>query len=192
MKGNQYLTTMQDILKKSYNRQALTYDQQFAPLQLPKYKTLLGRDAGWIKKCSTILDLGCGTGLLLDFLHERGIEKARITGVDFSPGMCAQARMRGMHVVCVDAAELPFEEMSFQCVLSFTLLRIDPTRDAMVLSEVRRVLQPGGLLGVTILMKNDPEIFQELLEASGFMVTEVLPCGQDRGFRCVAELSRSR
>src|ERR1700694_6061761 len=41
----------------------------------------------------SVLDVGCGTGVFLDMLRERGV--ARILGVDRDPDMAAAARARG-------------------------------------------------------------------------------------------------
>jgi len=45
---------------------------------------------------SRLLDVGCGTGLVGDYLHRHGFTD--ITGLDFCEGMLAQARQRNIYL----------------------------------------------------------------------------------------------
>jgi ubiquinone/menaquinone biosynthesis C-methylase UbiE len=94
----------------------------------------------------TILEIGFGTGLNLACYpsHVR-----KITAVDPNTGMYRRARMRIKQTeIEVDqrvlsGERLPFEDASFDCVVStFTLCSIDDVSKA--LSEVCRVLKEGG------------------------------------------------
>ncbi len=96
----------------------------------------------------TVLDVGCGPGIMLKWLLENGAEET--AGVDISPAMIALAKERtggraALHVA--DMAEpLPFlESAHFDLVTSS--LAIDYVEDwHTVLSEFRRVLKPTGRL----------------------------------------------
>lgn len=101
-----------------------------------------------------VLDLGCGSGassaaLLAAWSRAGRPEPIRLTGVDASAGMIAQARAKswppGVDWVVADAVEhlrgLP--DRSVSGVLAAYLLRNVPDRDALV-SELARVLTPGG------------------------------------------------
>lgn len=88
------------------------------------------------------LDVATGTGNTAFAIAEKGPET---TGVDVSEGMLAQARAQGDHVRFVpgEAENLPFEDGAFDLVTA----RHAPHhfRDAArFLSEVHRVLRPGG------------------------------------------------
>jgi ubiquinone/menaquinone biosynthesis C-methylase UbiE len=93
-----------------------------------------------------ILEIGFGTGLNLPHYPEH---VRQITVVDPNMGMhwraqkrIAQAGIQVDHRV-VGGERLPFEDNSFDCVVStFTLCSIDDVNQA--LSEVYRVLKPGG------------------------------------------------
>src|SRR5262245_29581803 len=63
-----------------------------------------------------VLEIGCGTGLILGRLA--GIA-AEAWGVDLSPGMLRGARERGLRVVQASATQLPFADGSFDVVCSF-------------------------------------------------------------------------
>lgn len=87
-----------------------------------------------------ILEVGCGTGLIL---KELAPVANRAVGIDISPGMLDQAKNRGLEVYEASATDLPFEDSSFDAVYSFKVLaHVEEIEKAMC--EVARVLRPGG------------------------------------------------
>lgn len=107
-----------------------------------------------------VLDVGCGTGYLS---HPLGrivapvgsaggqAHQGSVVGVDASAGMLEQARRSTRSDACefvVGAAErLEFEDGSFDVVTSSLMLHHLPSElRAQALSEMRRVLRPGGQL----------------------------------------------
>lgn len=87
-----------------------------------------------------VLEVGCGTGLILGRLAR---DAAEAWGVDLSPGMLRAAKQRGLDVVLGSAAQLPFADGSFDLVCSFKVLAHVPDIRA-ALAEVARVTRPGG------------------------------------------------
>ncbi|MDX9720490.1 MAG: class I SAM-dependent methyltransferase [Myxococcota bacterium] len=87
-----------------------------------------------------VLELGCGTGLLLSPVASIA---RRAVGVDLSPGMLEKAKERGLDVHLADVTSLPFEDESFDVVYSFKVLAHVPEL-SKALSEAARVLRPGG------------------------------------------------
>ncbi|MBK8258906.1 MAG: methyltransferase domain-containing protein [Polyangiaceae bacterium] len=87
-----------------------------------------------------VLEVGCGTGLLL----ARAAEFAKTAvGVDLSPGMLERARARGLNVVEASATALPFPDNQFDVAYSFKVLA--HVRDIdKALAEMARVVKPGG------------------------------------------------
>jgi SAM-dependent methyltransferase len=87
-----------------------------------------------------ILDVGCGTGANLELLAEYGDAE----GVDVSAEALAFCRERGLSNVRQGAAErLPYEDGSFDLVTALDVVEhLDD--DKAGLSEMRRVLKPGG------------------------------------------------
>ena len=92
------------------------------------------------------LDLGCGDGRLTTELRAR-----RVTALDVSAIALERARRRvpGAAFVEVDpGAALPLSDNSFDLALcAETLEHVQDV--SLALSELRRVLRPGGLLAVT-------------------------------------------
>jgi ubiquinone/menaquinone biosynthesis C-methylase UbiE len=87
-----------------------------------------------------VLEVGCGTGLILARVAEFA---GRAAGLDLSEGMLAKARERGLDVVQGSATALPYADESFDVTYSFKVLaHVEDIRTAM--SEMARVTRPGG------------------------------------------------
>ena len=95
-----------------------------------------------------ILDAGCGTGGMLQSLRGRGW----VTGVDASAEALRLGRQRSDAVIVrgsVDA--LPFRSASFDLVTSFDVIyHRNVPDDEKALSEIARVLRPGGTLLIRV------------------------------------------
>jgi ubiquinone/menaquinone biosynthesis C-methylase UbiE len=96
---------------------------------------------------ANILDLGCGTGRLLDRLATQ-FPEIRGTGLDLSPQMLRIARKNNRHrprLIYIEgnAENLPFAEGQFNAVFN-TISFLHYPQPEQVLNEVARVLSPGG------------------------------------------------
>jgi len=98
------------------------------------------------------LDAGCGTGtFLLPLARRLAPLGATVIGLDLAEGTLGQARARlqaeSLPVDCVigDVEALPFADSSFDLVLANYMLYHVPNLDQAI-SELRRVLRPGGTL----------------------------------------------
>ncbi len=89
-----------------------------------------------------VLEVGCGTGLILERIAQVADEAV---GIDLSPGMLEKARERGLTVEEASATELPFEDDSFDLVCSFKVLAHVPDIGE-ALEEIARVTRPGGYM----------------------------------------------
>jgi ubiquinone/menaquinone biosynthesis C-methylase UbiE len=87
-----------------------------------------------------LLEVGCGTGLLLRRFAKL-TKSAR--GIDLSPGMLEKARARGLEVDTGSVLDLPFPDASFDVTCSFKVLaHVEDIERA--LSEMIRVTRPAG------------------------------------------------
>jgi SAM-dependent methyltransferase len=102
---------------------------------------------------ASIADLGCGPGVST-FELARQLPAARLIGLDIAPRMLNEARRRRrtadvsnarIRWLQADAARLPFKTASLDACTGHSFLYLVADR-AAVLSEVRRVLRPGGRL----------------------------------------------
>ena len=129
----------------------------------------------------SVLDLGAGTGTLAIWLKQR-CPQAEVTGLDADPDVLAMARQKSADAGCeIDfvqgfSTELPFAADSFDVVLSslfFHHLTGPVKRET--LTEVERVLKPGGTLHVADWGKpSDPlmaALFLQVRAFDGFAVT---------------------
>lgn len=134
-----------DPVIAEYSRLATTYDCHWADYVDTTTRATLDRLA--LQSGERILDVGCGTGVLLERILATGNETA-VAGVDPVREMLAVARQRlPMEVpLYVGRGEcLPFADASFDVVVStsaFHYMR-DPE---YALVEMHRVLAPGGRL----------------------------------------------
>lgn len=89
-----------------------------------------------------VLEVGCGTGLVLERLKAMA---GRVTGIDLSMGMVQKAHQRGLTVAQASATDLPFADNTFDVAVSFKVLaHIPPIRETV--AECARVVRPGGYL----------------------------------------------
>lgn len=91
-----------------------------------------------------VLEIGCGTGLGLKYF---GRKAASVIGGEFSEEnirLCRELHGTSLAVVNMDAHRIPYPDCSFDVVVALAMvyyLRMDE-----FLSEVRRILRPGGHL----------------------------------------------
>jgi len=100
-----------------------------------------------------VADLGCGPGVST-FELARYLPDARLVGVDVAPRMLREAQRRRRDArlpsaritwLQADAAQLPLDAGSLDACTGHRFLYLVDNRSA-VLSEIRRVLRPGGRL----------------------------------------------
>ena len=107
-----------------------------------------------------VLDVGCGTGAVLELLHGEYPEK-RLTGLDLTPRMIEVARakqLENVRFIVGDAEALPFESRSFDAVLCSNSFHHYPHPERFF-AEVARVLRPGGRLVLRDYTSNDVAVW---------------------------------
>ncbi len=137
-----------DDVRRSYARWAGHYDFTFALFGRSYIKRVVNR-LNFETDGFKVLDVGTGTGLSLPYFAE----DFQVTGIDLSEDMLSRAAKRvnrkKLHNVralqIMDAGDLQFADGHFDSVLATFVMSVvpDPTK---VLSEMARVLRPGGRL----------------------------------------------
>ena len=123
---------------------------------------------------SSVLDIPCGGGVA--FRGLRAEQKLHYVAADLSPVMLRRARAeadrRGLHWIEfaeADVEALPFEDRSFDLVVTYTGLHCFPHPSAAI-AEMARVLKPGGeLRGTSVIKRTGPrqDAFVLLMRAGG-------------------------
>ncbi len=93
-------------------------------------------------KDKDVLEVGCGTGLVLSRVAQVA---QRAEGIDLSQEMLQKAKDRGLSVQKADATALPFGDNEFDVVYSFKVLAHLQDIQAALL-EMARVTRPGGIV----------------------------------------------
>lgn len=126
-----------------YDRLAERYDGLMAPLERRFLQRWRREALGNLPRDSRILEIGAGTGA--NFAHYP--ETARAVASEFAAGMIAHARRRAGRIELVQASveQLPFASGSFDAAFA-TLVFCSVADPAKGLSELRRILRPGGTL----------------------------------------------
>lgn len=113
-----------------------------------------------------VLEIGFGTGHSLVHLAKAVGPLGKVFGIDLSEGMRAQAQARlekeglieRVELSCRDAAHLSYAAGAMDAVfMSFTLELFDTPDIPLVLAECKRVLRPGGRIGVVAITKEGNE-----------------------------------
>jgi SAM-dependent methyltransferase len=110
-------------------------DFVFVPERIPLFVAAIGRG-------KRVLDLGCRSGALTQHF----LEGNAVVGLDVDAAALEKAAALGIEPVQANVEEpLPFAGESFDAVVAGELLEHLQFPDALV-SEIRRVLRPGGVL----------------------------------------------
>jgi ubiquinone/menaquinone biosynthesis C-methylase UbiE len=123
----------------------------------------------YTKKHHSILEVGCGTGLILKRVSPF---VAKSIGVDISEGMLLKAKEKGLDVYCCSAELMPFENDTFDIAYSFKVLphieNIDST-----LKEISRVLKPNGIAVLEFYNPNSIRGFLKKIKKPTSITTDV-------------------
>ncbi|PHR46186.1 MAG: hypothetical protein COA32_11555 [Fluviicola sp.] len=112
-----------------------------------------------IESTSKILDFGCGYGRLSNEFYHNGFHN--IIGVDNSKRMIDRAKQLNSQVnfMHLSLPSLPFENNTFDLICLFAVLTCVPIEQDQqtLISELKRVLRPNGILYVSDLLLNEDE-----------------------------------
>lgn len=143
------------------------YEQFFIPAIFHQWPPVMIETAG-VGNGDDVLDVGCGTGVLTRELVRHVGAAGSATGLDLSESMLGVAREE-----CSDATfrhgnamDLPFDDQSFDAVISAFMLMFVPEPEK-ALSQMLRVLKPGGRVVVSVWHGLEHNVvYRELVEAT--------------------------
>jgi ubiquinone/menaquinone biosynthesis C-methylase UbiE len=124
-----------------YDQVAPTFDKRYTRNEYADVEHALRQFIGSQPE-QQILEVGCGTGHWRERLHT---SELHVTGLDYSAGMLAGARMRlpGLGLIHGRAEHLPWPAESFDRVFCINAIHHFADKPAF-LAEVQRILHPGG------------------------------------------------
>ncbi len=106
-----------------------------------------------LKTNSKVLDIGCGNGK--NMLYRDDLD---MIGLEYSKGLCDICKSRLLPVVQGDARSIPFQDNTFDAIIMIAVIHhIIPDEHHKVLSEIQRVLRPGGFCLITNWAVEQPE-----------------------------------
>ncbi len=153
--GTQTTDTHHESNRSFYDRISGVYDWISDANEGPARRA--GVEALLVKPGEKVLELGFGTGNeILDFAKLVG-PTGVVAGIDVSPGMLEVAQKKvaanppeaKVDLQVGDARELPFATDWFDAVFTSFTLELFPEEDIpVVLAEAKRVLKPGGRIGI--------------------------------------------
>jgi len=91
---------------------------------------------------AAILDVGCSSGAVLEFLKTKGFDNC--TGIDISNEAVQNGKNRKLTIVQGSADQLPFSHNHFDCVIASDIIE-HVQDDQQVISEIHRVLKTNGI-----------------------------------------------
>lgn len=157
--------------KRFWQRFAKLYGPVMEKSGAKLYRDICERISPYLKREMNVLELACGTGQLSYPLASR----VRLwEATDFSPAMITEAKKKNnssrLHFSVQDATALPYAPGSFDAVVISNALHIMPYPEK-ALSEIRRILKPGGVLFAPTFVHGESTGFRlrvKLMELAGF------------------------
>lgn len=128
----------------------------------PLDRELLDRFAARLRLVGPVCDLGCGPGHVARYLHDRGVD---ICGIDLSAELLERARELnpGIEFRQGNMFALDVPDATWAGIAAFYSIIHNPQAEHVkVLSEMWRILRPGGLLLITFHVGDETLHFDEL------------------------------
>lgn len=139
----------------------------------------------------SVLELGCGAGYAMKLILDQTLVE-QLVGLDLSPTVIRSAAIRNKNAIKANRAKLvqanvnslPFHDGHFDRVFSIhTIYFWDDLSET--LSEIYRVLKPGGYFIITLCNGKDDELWEGI---KSMIEERLIPIAKKNGFLDVALL----
>lgn len=144
-------------IKEYYDLLSGSYDELYGQEQSLKHEKILALMEN--KKFDLLIDVGCGTGELLNRIATR---TSMAIGMDISGEMLRRAREKlsisGAEFVMAACSALPIKDKVADCALSVSVLESDTSRKDFL--ELSRIVKHGGMIFATVFHVASPSDVQ--------------------------------
>lgn len=126
------------------------YEQNFVPTLFTSWAKSIVAELE-LKKSENLLDIACGTGIVLRTARNSGVDHLKLTGCDINDGMLQVAKEIEPEILWVkgNAESLPFDNKTFEkvsCQFGFMFFE----DQVKCLNEMLRVLKDNGRISLGI------------------------------------------
>ncbi len=138
-----------DLVRRGYDALSRSYERAYPAAT--KYRPWLDDLAGRLAPRSTVLDLGCGSGVPVSLALSRAGH--RVIGIDVSEVQVARARelVPGAEFRRADLTTADLDDGSLDAVVCFyALIHVPVELHPAVLARIARWLRPGGWFDCTL------------------------------------------
>ncbi len=154
------MASPKEINKKAYNECAEIWEEKskkdfiLFEKNLIKFLELLDEE-------SNILDIGCGSGVNMQYCKDLGFQ---IEGIDISKSMVLLCNEKRLNAKEGDIENLEFPKNSFSAVLaSASLLHVPKIKIQEALKDIHEILKPSGILYCSFLKGEGENIYTDKL-----------------------------
>lgn len=176
-----WLAERRAAVEQDYTHDAPTYDDGYDPVT-PVHRLFVERLIATTPPGGTILDAPCGTGPYIGIVLASG---RTVVGADQSVGMLTRAHEKhpGVRFERVGLQELAFEGGFDAVMCTDAMEHVPPEEWPLVIANLRRALQPGGHLYLTIEEVDPAHLDRVFAEATaaGLPIVHGEDVGEDTG-----------
>lgn len=132
------------------------------------WKNIVERFTMMLKPGSTVLDVGCGGGIMAKYLSEKGLT---VTGIDFSENQIAIAKREvpAAKFMVADLYDLDSIEGQFDAVFAQAVLLHIPKKDITgIMEKLVAKLRDGGYMYIAVKKRESNEQEEVVLQENDY------------------------